>query len=67
MTRAARIALALLPFAGISAGLSAQVGSPAGPVPVEYLSARRADLLKRMGNGIAIIPPIEPPTVARSD
>ena len=55
MTRAARIALALLPFAGLATGLSAQVGSPAGPVPVEYLSARRADLLKRMGNGIAII------------
>ena len=55
MTRVARIALALLPFASLATGLSAQVGSPAGPVPVEHLSARRADLLKRMGNGIAII------------
>lgn len=33
----------------------AQVGSPAGPVPVEYLTARRTDLLKRMGNGVAVI------------
>jgi hypothetical protein len=55
MTRASRIAFALLPLAGLATGLSAQVGSPAGPVPVEYLTARRADLLKRMGNGIAII------------
>ena len=43
-------------FAASCRGLAAgQVGSPAGPVPVEYLTARRADLLKRMGNGIAII------------
>ena len=34
----------------------AQVGSPAGPVPVERLQARRADLLAKLGNGIAIIP-----------
>jgi len=36
--------------------LPAQVGSPAGPVPVEYLTARRAELARRMGNGVAIIP-----------
>jgi Xaa-Pro aminopeptidase len=35
--------------------LPAQVGSPAGPVPVADLMARRADLLKRMGNGVAVV------------
>lgn len=32
-----------------------QVGSPAGPVPVERLAARRAALIERIGNGIAIL------------
>jgi len=48
----------LLPFVltALSAGaLPAQVGSPAGPVPVASLSARRADLLTRLKNGVAII------------
>jgi len=48
----------LLPFVltALSAGaLPAQVGSPAGPVPVANLSARRADLLTRLKNGVAII------------
>lgn len=35
--------------------LTAQAGSPAGPVPVERLEARRAALAKRMGTGIAIL------------
>ncbi len=35
--------------------VEAQVGSPAGPVPVARLSARRAALLERMGNGIAVL------------
>jgi Xaa-Pro aminopeptidase len=34
---------------------SAQVGSPAGPVPVERLAARRAALLDRIGTGIAVL------------
>ena len=42
--------LALAPAVSI-----AQEGSPAGPVPVQYLTARRAELLKRIGNGVAVI------------
>src|ERR671916_560228 len=34
----------------------AQIGSPAGPVPVPQLEARRNALLDRLGNGIAILP-----------
>ena len=34
---------------------SAQAGSPAGPVPVERLNARRAALLERIGDGVAIL------------
>ena len=33
----------------------AQVGSPAGPVPVERLQARRSALLAKLGNGVALI------------
>ena len=33
----------------------AQAGSPAGAVPVEYLRARRAAVLDRIGNGVAIL------------
>jgi Xaa-Pro aminopeptidase len=33
----------------------AQAGSPAGPVPVERLNARRAALLDRLGTGLAVI------------
>jgi len=52
-----RTLLALLALAALPAlTLSAQVGSPAGPVPVADLTARRADLLTRMKNGVAIIP-----------
>src|SRR5437879_13385296 len=32
-----------------------QEGSPAGPVPVDRLRARREALLRRIGNGIALI------------
>lgn len=35
--------------------LAAQAGSPAGPVPVEYLTARRAALMERMGDGVAVL------------
>ena len=33
----------------------AQAGSPAGPVPVERLAARRAALLDRIGTGVAVL------------
>jgi Xaa-Pro aminopeptidase len=33
----------------------AQVGSPAGPIPVERLTARRMALLDRLGSGVALI------------
>jgi Xaa-Pro aminopeptidase len=36
--------------------LLGQVGSPAGPVPVVQLEARRHALLDRLGNGIALLP-----------
>jgi Xaa-Pro aminopeptidase len=35
--------------------LEAQAGSPAGPVPVERLGARRAALLDRIGTGVAVV------------
>ena len=35
--------------------LEAQAGSPAGPVPVERLSARRAALIDRIGTGVAVV------------
>jgi Xaa-Pro aminopeptidase len=34
----------------------AQVGSPAGPIPVVQLEARRAALFARLGNAVAILP-----------
>jgi Xaa-Pro aminopeptidase len=37
------------------APLAAQVGSPAGPVPVQALEARRTALAKAIGTGVAII------------
>jgi Xaa-Pro aminopeptidase len=39
----------------LAAPAAAQVGSPAGPVPVELLAARRAALLERLGTGVAIL------------
>jgi Xaa-Pro aminopeptidase len=35
--------------------LSAQAGSPAGPVPVELLQARRTALFDRIGTGVAVL------------
>jgi len=55
MLSASRVVLWMSLLASTPALLPAQVGSPAGPVPVEYLQARRAELLKRMGNGVAVI------------
>ena len=50
-----RRVLTLVAFLAAPAALAAQAGSPAGPVPVTYLQARRQALLDRMGNGIAIL------------
>ena len=55
MSRVRPLALVLSLLASLPLSLPAQVGSPAGPVPVANLTARRAELLKRMRNGIAII------------
>jgi Xaa-Pro aminopeptidase len=55
MPRPAPVALLVAFLASVPAVAPAQVGSPAGPVPVEYLTARRAELLRRMANGVAVI------------
>ncbi len=47
------LALALLVLAPLP--LAAQAGSPAGPVPVATLQARRAALFARMGKGVAVL------------
>ena len=47
---AVALAIAMATAAG------AQTGSPAGPVPVERLVARRAALLERLGEGVAVVP-----------
>jgi Xaa-Pro aminopeptidase len=51
------LAAAML-VAGPASG-SAQEGSPAGPVPVERLAARRAALLECLGDGVAVVPAAE--------
>jgi len=57
MTSAGQSLVALFALTVLPAvALPAQVGSPAGPVPVADLVARRADLLKRMKNGVAVVP-----------
>ncbi len=45
------LALTILPLAP----LSGQHGSPAGPVPVERLAARREALAKRIGTGVVVL------------
>src|SRR5690625_181073 len=47
------LVISALPLAG-------QVGSPAGPVPVEFLAARRAALLDRIDDGIALVRSADP-------
>ncbi len=46
--------VALLLHPGVPC-VEAQAGSPAGPVPVERLVARRAALMERIGTGVALI------------
>jgi Xaa-Pro aminopeptidase len=50
-------ALTLVTAAALAAALplQAQTGSPAGPVPVERLTARRAALLARIGTGAVVL------------
>lgn len=50
--------LALLPL-----GVHAQLESPAGPVPPELLQQRRARLLERIGDGVAIVQAARPRSV----
>lgn len=50
-----RSGLSLLVWPLVVAPLAAQAGSPAGPVPVARLEARRAALLERLGTGVAVI------------
>jgi Xaa-Pro aminopeptidase len=54
---AGRAAVATLTFslALLPKPAAAQAGSPAGPVPVERLAARRAALMDRIGTGVAVI------------
>lgn len=46
-------AAALVP--ALETPAEAQTGSPAGPVPVERLVARRVALLERLGDGVAVV------------
>jgi Xaa-Pro aminopeptidase len=59
--RAGVLALALL----IPGPAAAQAGSPAGPVPVERLAARRAALLDSIGSGIAVLRSAEVRSIER--
>lgn len=56
VSRAMAILLAWVGVGGpiLSSGLPAQVGSPAGPVPVPYLEARRAALLEALDGRAAL-------------
>jgi Xaa-Pro aminopeptidase len=50
-----RRSLALLALLILPVTLAAQAGSPAGPVPVAALKARREALFARLGKGVAIL------------
>jgi Xaa-Pro aminopeptidase len=51
-----RRALLILALAsGTPSAAVGQAGSPAGPVPVDRLTTRRAALLERIGNGVAVL------------
>lgn len=56
LTIVARAVTAVLGMSAAgAAGLPAQAGSPAGPVPVDMLERRRAALLDSIGRGIVIL------------
>ena len=50
-----RVVMILVVLGGISSPVFSQAGSPAGPVPVERLAARRTALFDRIGNGVAVL------------
>ena len=50
-----RSAWVLLATVAASPALQAQVGAPAGPVPVELLVARRQAIMTAMGGGVAVL------------
>ena len=49
------VVLSLVLASTLPSFLLAQAGSPAGAVPVERVTARRAALLDRIGNGVAVL------------
>ncbi len=55
MGRLMRVLAVSLGFGVLASPVAAQVGSPAGPVPVERLQARRAALMERLGAGVVIL------------
>lgn len=55
MTRLSRAGTALFILSVLAFEAAAQTGSPAGPVPVPILEARRAQLAMQLGSGVAII------------
>ena len=61
----ARLGRAILATAvvAIAEPALAQEGSPAGPVPVEFLEARRTALLDRMGNGVLVLRSASPRSI----
>jgi Xaa-Pro aminopeptidase len=54
-TRAARVLIACAMTTFAATPISAQVGSPAGAVPVDLLEQRRSALLDAIGNGVAVV------------
>jgi Xaa-Pro aminopeptidase len=54
-TRAVMVLIACAMTTFAATPLSAQVGSPAGAVPVDLLEQRRSALLDAIGNGVAVV------------
>ncbi len=54
----------VLALAIFAAPALAQAGSPAGPVPVELLAARRQALMDRIGTGVALVCSARPRSLA---
>ncbi len=61
--RITQFVLTLGLLAGGSGRALPQTGSPAGPVPVERLAARREALLERIGTGVAVLRSAEPRSI----
>ncbi len=55
MKNVVRALLCALAFAAPGPSAAAQAGSPAGPVPVDRLQARRQALIAKLKNGVAVI------------